>query len=226
MVVAGRPIHRYERKDGSVYYEHLETIEECLIEHRHKITGAFLGWERRPGETRRLWCGIDHPSEELLPLLRLNIAEFEPDPPPPIIAELREFEKQGASALVAWAIANLKVEPNPPFPGRHWMGKKIWLERQVRTILNLGGQAEILECLRKHGSGNHGDYGRLEDIELTEEMRFCPLLHGPLARNKASFESDRGLVQSCYTARWREGRTDSIAVTTNLHDTTVIFVRH
>jgi hypothetical protein len=57
---------------------------------------------------------------------------------------------------------------------------------------------ELRECLVRHGAGDWGEHGRLEDVELNADHRFAPFLFSMGVQNAVACEQRAGPIIS----RW------------------------
>ena len=59
----------------------------------------------------------------------------------------------------------------------------------------------VRELIHRHQQGDHGEIGRLKDVELDDDRRWAPPAFGRLAMNAAAIEEGAGLVHSVFNVQ-------------------------
>lgn len=137
---------------------------------------------------------------------------FDPFEPDPLRQEIEALERDGFVAVAANArIASAYKDPEPLGPldlgtvkldvralaavdCQGISGGNVHLSPKVAPF----SAKDVRALLRRHAGGDWGDFGKADDVSLTEDMRWAPPVFGWPVRNAAAIEAGRGLVRSCY----------------------------
>jgi hypothetical protein len=76
-----------------------------------------------------------------------------------------------------------------------------WLEgfRMFRCA-GVPDSPAVRVCLAFHGSGLWGTHGRPEDVALTDDHRWCPVMFSVAVQNAVAYEKRAGLIRSLWPA--------------------------
>jgi hypothetical protein len=136
-----------------------------------------------------------------------NATDIDPRPADPIRDELDKLAAEGFP-LVAEMLAK-KVPPRvDPFPGALFRPGPIGFGAAI--IATGLSRADVLEYVRRHVAGDHGEFGSSAGIEPSAEEMFCPVEASQAVKNAVAIKTGRGLVVSRYPL-WEPGVSDQAA---------------
>jgi hypothetical protein len=155
--------------------------------------------------------------EQLMEMLALT--PFDPRPENKLHDELDAAVRAGFSALVQEFHARNKVLPREVLTGLP-LGEVLTGRGVAKLAI---GREQLLAYLARHRAGDWG-IGKASEVELSDDMLWCPPLYGQAVENAASIHRGRGLVQSMYDAGKVETRhPDELKICTLVNHTTVIY---
>ena len=142
--------------------------------------GHMAEWSfRRPTPIRDALAGL----HKVAPAYADSVAAS-----PEYAAKLAAEEKAAAKGSGLFVVPTARVSPG--------------------VYRRLGINPESLKgMLDRHTAGDFGSVGSIADVELSDEMRFCPYRFSELVQDAAAIESGWGLVKSRYPVKV-EGNQD------------------
>ena len=101
----------------------------------------------------------------------------------------------------------------PAAPGLFPLGARVRFELSLTELLPPG--CSIGGFVARHAAGDLG-HGNLADVELNEDMRWCPHIFGSAVQAAVAIERGAGFVCSVYAVKVPQSRIASVSVATYL----------
>jgi hypothetical protein len=180
-----------------------------------------LEWRRVTPPDRINWQAEDNPAAEVEVMHReYHFRPFDVREPSPLHDEMDRAIAAGFTAWAAELAAKSKLRPRPEFPGEKMLGQ-CHVGRGYLKIYP--GDEKTRDYLRRHAAGDWGEHGRLEDVTLDDDCRWCPPAFSIGTQNAVAVERGAGIVRSSFPIVIEKTRgVETIEIMTSIGECTFV----
>jgi hypothetical protein len=174
-----------------------------------------------PQPDRATCFAEDNPAAEVEAMHREYqfLRTIDPRPPDELWDWLDKKIADGDRVGVEIYIASNKVKPRVPLTGLP-LGT-CHIGRGYLKLCQTDDQTR--EYLRRHATGDWGEHGRLDDVTLCDDSRWCPPAFGTSVINAVAVERGVGIVRSAFPITIEKTRgVEHIEIMTSIGDCTFI----